>query len=265
MGSEHSEDGRFMANILQAIWQRWIERGKREIEVKPKRAPHTARGSQLEIAAFDIAPHDPIMAYFLSTPGAVEVDKLKLDSPALEALKSKGVKIAVPLVSQGELVGLLMLGPRLSEQEYSTDDRVLLNTLAIQAAPAVRVAQMVREQQVVVRERERLDQELHVARLIQQTLLPKDLPTFPGWQLAAHYQSARAVGGDFYDFLPFENGCLGIVIGDVSDKGVPAAMVMASTRSILRSAAHGSASPGKVLEQANDLLCPDILPKMFVT
>ena len=254
-----------MANILQATWRKWLGRGKREVRVKPKRAPHAARMRQLEIPAFDIAPHDPIMAHFLSTPGAVEVDKLNLDSPALEALKSKGVKIAVPLVSQGELVGLLMLGPRLSEQEYSTDDRVLLNTLAIQAAPAVRVAQMVREQQAAMQERERLEQELRVARLIQQTLLPKDLPTLPGWQLAAHYQSARAVGGDFYDFLSFENGCLGIVIGDVSDKGVPAAMVMASTRSILRSAAHGAASPGKVLEQANDLLCPDILPKMFVT
>ena len=117
----------------------------------------------------------------------------------------------------------------------------------------------------VARERERLEQELRVARLVQQTLLPKNLPAFPGWQLAVYYHPARAVGGDFYDFLSFENGHLGIVIGDVSDKGVPAAIVMASTRSILRSAAQGATSPGKVLEQANDLLCPDILPKMFVT
>src|SRR5205823_2812954 len=151
---------------------------------------------------------------------AVEVDKLQLDSPALKALKAAGVKLAVPLVSQGELVGLLTLGPRLSEQEYSADDRMLLNSLAIQAAPAVRVAQMVHEQQAVIREHERLDQELRVARLIQHTLLPKDLPVLPDWKLARHYQPARAVGGDFYDFLFFEDGRLGIVIGDVSDKGV---------------------------------------------
>lgn len=254
-----------MENILQSIQRRWISRSKREAQVKLERLPNAAQEGLLEIPAFDIEPHDPIMAYFLSIPEAVEVNKLNLDSPALKALQARGVKMVVPLVSQGELVGLLMLGPRQSDQEYSTDDRVLLNTLAVQAAPAVRVAQMVREQQAVVRERERLEQELRVARLIQQTLLPKNLPAFPGWQLAAHYQSAHAVGGDFYDFLLFENGQLGIVIGDVSDKGVPAAMVMASTRSILRSAAHGVTSPGKVLEHANDLLCPDILPKMFVT
>ncbi len=106
---------------------------------------------------------------------------------------------------------------------------------------------------------------MRVARLIQQTLLPKDLPALPGWQLAAYYQPARAVGGDFYDFLSFEDGRLGIVIGDVTDKGVPAALLMATTRSILRSVAQTEASPGKVLEQTNNLLIPDMPAKMFVT
>jgi serine phosphatase RsbU (regulator of sigma subunit) len=86
-----------------------------------------------------------------------------------------------------------------------------------------------------------------------------------GWQVSTYYQPARAVGGDFYDFLYFEDGRLGIVIGDVTDKGVPAALVMATTRSLLRSTSDMSLSPGKVLEQANNLLCPDIPPKMFVT
>jgi len=214
---------------------------------------------------FDIAPNDPIVAFFLSTSGAVEVDKLQMDSPALKALKAADVKLAVPLVSQGELVGLLALGPRMSEQEYSSDDRGLLSTLATQAAPAVRVAQMIGEQQSAIRERERVDQELRVARLIQRTLLPQELPAFPGWQLAAHYQPAREVGGDFYDFISFDDGQLGIVIGDVTDKEVPAALVMATTRSILRSVAQSEDSPGNVLEKVNDLLHHDIPPKMFVT
>jgi serine phosphatase RsbU (regulator of sigma subunit)/anti-sigma regulatory factor (Ser/Thr protein kinase) len=222
-------------------------------------APHPAQ------APLDIAPNDPIVAYFLSSPGAVELDKLHLDSPAIRELRAAGIKLVVPLVSQGELVGLLNLGPRLSQQDYSTDDRRLLDNLATQAAPAVRVAQLVREQQVQARARERLDQELRVARLIQQTLLPRDLPALPGWQLAAYYQPARAVGGDFYDFLAFDDGRLGIVIGDVTDKGVPAALVMATTRSILRSAAQTMASPGAVLQRTNDLLHLDIPPKMFVT
>jgi serine phosphatase RsbU (regulator of sigma subunit)/anti-sigma regulatory factor (Ser/Thr protein kinase) len=213
----------------------------------------------------EIPPNDPIVAYFLSAPGAVELDKLHLDSPALRDLRAAGVALAIPLVSQGELVGLLNLGPRLSEQDYSPDDRRLLNTLATQAAPAVRVAQLVRQQQAEARARERIEQELRIARIIQQTLLPKELPQIAGWGVSAYYQPARAVGGDFYDFLPFEDGRLGLVIGDVTDKGVPAALVMATTRSILRTAAQHGDSPGMVLERANDLLCPDIPPKMFVT
>jgi len=212
-----------------------------------------------------IKPSDPLAAYFLTAPGAVEIEKLHLQSPVLRALKESGVKLVVPMINQGQLVGILNLGPRMSEQDYSTDDRGLLNTLATQAAPAVRVAQLVREQHMLAREREHMEQELRVARLIQQTLLPKDLPVLPGWQLAAYYQPARAVGGDFYDFLSFEDGRLGIVIGDVTDKGIPAALLMATTRSILRSVAQSEASPGKVLEQTNNLLLPDMPAKMFVT
>jgi serine phosphatase RsbU (regulator of sigma subunit)/anti-sigma regulatory factor (Ser/Thr protein kinase) len=227
-----------------------------------------AAGDQTRPAAsagVEIAPNDPIVAYFLSAPGVVEIDKLHLDSPTLRALKAARVKLALPLVSQGELIGVLNLGSRLSEQDYSAYDRKLLNDLATQAAPAVRVAQLVREQQTAIQERERIEQELQVARLIQQTLLPKELPELPGWQVAAYYQPARAVGGDFYDFFYFEDGRLGLVIGDVTDKGIPAALVMATTRSILRSAAQRLVSPGKALEHANDLLFPDIPARMFVT
>ncbi len=212
-----------------------------------------------------IKPGDPLVTYFLNAPGAVDIEKLHLPSPVLEELKASGVKLIVPMVNQGQVVGLLNLGSRMSEQDYSTDDRGLLNTLATQAAPAMRVAQLVREQHLLARQRERIEQEMRVARLIQQTLLPKDLPALPGWQLAAYYQPARAVGGDFYDFFSFEDGRLGIVIGDVTDKGVPAALLMATTRSILRSVAQTEVSPGKVLEQANNLLIPDIPPKLFVT
>jgi serine phosphatase RsbU (regulator of sigma subunit)/anti-sigma regulatory factor (Ser/Thr protein kinase) len=216
-------------------------------------------------APVELAPNDPLVAYFLSAPGAVELDRLHIASPALDALRTAGVSLVIPLVSQGELIGMLNLGPRLSQQDYSSDDKSLLNTLATQAAPAVRVAQLVREQQAQARARERIEQELRIARLIQQTLLPKELPELPGWRLATYYQPARAVGGDFYDFISFEDGRLGLVVGDVTDKGVPAALVMATTRSVLRTAAQGAVSPGGVLERANNLLCPDMPAKMFVT
>src|SRR5215472_12678772 len=97
-----------------------------------------------------------------------------------------------------------------------------------------------REQRLTyeARVRERIEQEMKVARLIQQTLLPRELPSLPNWRIAAHYQPAQAIGGDFYDFLPLPDGNLGIFIGDVSGKGVPAALVMATTRSVLRASAQ---------------------------
>jgi serine phosphatase RsbU (regulator of sigma subunit)/anti-sigma regulatory factor (Ser/Thr protein kinase) len=217
------------------------------------------------VRSLDLAPTDPLVAYFRSSPGVVEIDKLHLDSPALTELRASGARLIVPLVAQGELIGLLNLGQRLSDQDYTSDDRSLLNNLATQASPAVRVAQLVREQQLEAQRRERLEQELRVARLIQQTLLPKELPALNGWQVATYYQPARAVGGDFYDFVDLPDGRLALVIGDVTDKGVPAALVMASTRAILRAGAQRFTSPGAILEYANDLLCPDIPPNMFVT
>src|SRR5215212_8740628 len=249
----------------QGFWQSLFGRDegqepREEIPEPAVEVPLQEAGPELEIA-----PNDPIVAYFASASGVVEIDKLDLDSPALEAMKVADIKVVVPLVSQGELIGLLNLGPRLSQQEYSADDRKLLNDLATQTAPAVQVAQLVRQQQQQAQERERIEQELRVARLIQQTLLPKHVPDLPGYQLAAYYQPAREVGGDFYDFLEFDNGQLGIIVGDVTDKGVPAALVMATTRTLLRASAQRLDSPGEVLKRVNDVIVQDIPPNMFIT
>src|ERR687894_12884 len=228
-------------------------------------AQHHQEQQQQQAPELQIAPNDPIVAYFASASGVVEVEKLDLDSPALKAMKTAGVKVVVPLVSQGELIGLLNLGPRLSQQEYSADDRKLLNDLATQTAPAVQVAQLVRQQQRQAQERERIEQELRVARLIQQTLLPKQVPDLEGYKLAAYYQPAREVGGDFYDFLKLDDEHLGLIVGDVTDKGVPAAIVMATTRTMLRASAQRLDSPGEVFKRVNDVIVPDIPPNMFIT
>ena len=114
-------------------------------------------------------------------------------------------------------------------------------------------------------ERERVDQELRVARRIQQASLPNEVPELEGWQIGPVYHPAREVGGDFYDFHLLSGGHVGLVVGDATGKGVPAALVMSSTRSMLRALARASNSPGEVLEQVNDLLVTDIPPNMFVT
>ena len=213
----------------------------------------------------DLASNDPLIGYLLSAASAVDITGLQLKSPALKALQDAGVVLVVPLINSGNLVGLLSLGPRRSERGYSTDDLRLLNSLAGLAAPAMRVGQLVKQQQAEARQRERIDQELKIAQLIQQQFLPKELPDLPSWHVAAFYRPARTVGGDFYDFIPLPDGRVMFVVGDVTDKGVPAALVMASTHSLLRAAAPRLISPGKVLGHVNDMLCADIPAHMFVT
>jgi serine phosphatase RsbU (regulator of sigma subunit) len=254
----------------RGFWRNLLRRDGSKAPGGPE-APAVAQPSRQAAAAaapplmLEIAPNDPILAYLANVSGVVEVEKLDFDSPALQTMKEANIRLVVPLVSQGELIGLLNLGPRLSQQEYSADDRKLLSDLSTQTAPAVRVAQLVRQQQQEAQERERIEQELRIARLIQQTLLPKSLPQLPGYEVAAYYQPAREVGGDFYDFFELEDGRLGLVVGDVTDKGVPAALVMATTRTMLRAAAQRLFSPGEVLRRANEALVTDIPPNMFIT
>jgi PAS domain S-box-containing protein len=363
----------------------WLKSPERAREATEKAT------AAIEVPEIEIAPDDSILAYLANVSGVVGVEKLALDSQALRAMKSADIELVVPLVSQGELIGLLNLGSRLSQQEYSADDRKLLSDLSTQAAPAVRVARLVRQQQeaetryrtlveqtpaityvqepvessnpkavtyispqyetilgyppeskiideehwnsivhpedrervlaeearsdqtgepfrveyrviagdgrvvwvrdeaTLVRdeegqplywlgvqydvteqkreaqERERIEQELRIARLIQQTLLPKTLPELSGYDVAAYYQPAREVGGDFYDLFELEGGRLGLVVGDVTDKGIPAALVMATTRTMLRVSAQRLFPPAEVLKRTNEALVPDIPPNMFIT
>jgi serine phosphatase RsbU (regulator of sigma subunit)/anti-sigma regulatory factor (Ser/Thr protein kinase) len=241
----------------------------REGERGSKRVPAPGGPRRAQVVSVQIAQDDPMVARLQATAGPIIVDELQLASPGRDALRAAGLTLVVPLVSQRELIGLLGLGARLSERDYSSDDRKLLDDLARRAAPALRVSQLVRQlmrqQAAELRARERIEQELRVAQLIQQQFLPRDLPELPGWRVAAYYRPARAVGGDFYDFIELPDGLVGLVCGDVAGSGVPAALIMATTHSILRGDASRLVSPGKVLERANELLLAEIPPQMFVT
>jgi len=118
-----------------------------------------------------------------------------------------------------------------------------------------------------IRERERVEQELRVARIIQEASLPKEVPQLEGWEISPLYRPAREVGGDFYDFFELEDGRVGVVVGDATGKGVPAALVVTATYSMLRAVAQalGSFSPGEVLAQVNETLLARIPLNMFVT
>lgn len=248
---------RFLAVIQRTLHPSWISLWIRMQGLQPELS--NMREQMV------IADDDPLLAYLLSHAHVLEVDRLSLNSPTLRDMHQQVAELLLPLTSQGELLGLLLLGPHVRGQAYTPRERSLLASLVSQVAPALQVAQMVREQQAQVREHERIEQELRTARTIQQSLLPARLPASPGWQLATYYQPAREVGGDFYDFLSFEEDRLGIIIGDVSGKGIPAALLMSSTLSLLRATAQVTDSPGEVLARVNELLCADMPPGRFVT
>ncbi len=176
-----------------------------------------------------------------------------------------GASLMVPLIAQGRPVGAIYLGDRRSGTPYTTLDRRLLERISVAAAPSVRVGQLVEDQERLAVERARLDGELAVARTIQRDLLPRALPEISGWRFAARYESSREVGGDYYDVIPLEDGRLGLLVADVSGKGVPASLVMASCRAVVRSIAATVEDPAELLRRVNARLSADMTPSMFVT
>jgi serine phosphatase RsbU (regulator of sigma subunit)/predicted ester cyclase len=166
---------------------------------------------------------------------------------------------------RGEFVGIAPTG-----EEYEATGivihRIVGGKIAEEWSEGSGILELTRRRlEQEIRERERVEQELSVARRIQQASLPKTLPALEGWEIAPHYRPAREVGGDFYDVLELEDGQFGLVVGDATGKGVPAALVMATTCGMLRAAANSSNSPGEVLERVNEALSARIPPSMFVT
>lgn len=228
-------------------------------------AAAVAAGAALVEPELELSADDPLAGHLLRAARPVDITDLDLDSAALTTMREAGLVLAVPLISAGTLIGVLGLGRRQSQRDYTTEDHSALASLAGYAAPALRVGQLVREQQAQARKSERIQQELRVAQAIQQQFLPVSLPDLAGWRVAACYRPALTVSGDFYDFIALPDGQVMVAIGDVADKGVPAALVMASTHALLRGAGPRMISPGSVLGYVNNQLCNDLPTQMFVT
>ncbi len=172
-----------------------------------------------------------------------------------------GRVLHVPVKRGAQVLGVVSINRGLTSPPFTEDDLRLLLLFANQAAIAIENAQLV---QVAI-EKARIEQELIVARQVQASLIPRTIPNLEGWQFAVHWQPAREVSGDFYDFIPLADGRLGFVIGDVTGKGVPAALMMATTRSLMRGVIRQYDSPGKILERLNELLYADMPVNTFTT
>src|ERR671921_2562146 len=164
---------------------------------------------------------------------------------------------------RGELRGLLPTG-----QERKTT-AILIHRISggkiVEEWSTNTVGQFVEDLVQEMRQREHIEQELQVARSIQQASLPKEVPQLEGWRITPLYQPARQVGGDFYDFHLLSEGRVGLVVGDATGHGVPAALVMSTTCGMLRLAAQSYSSPAEMLQRVNEALFPYIPPNMFVT
>lgn len=180
--------------------------------------------------------------------------------PGPDTLPAVHSELVVPLKVENRVLGVLDVEST-EAGAFDKDDLFVLQTLADQIAIAVEDARLYQE----ALERQRLEEELRVARDIQATLLPERPPAIPGWDIAADWQPAHEVAGDFYDFVYLENARLGCLIGDVSDKGIPAALFMAMSRSIMRTTIQGPRPPAAALERANELILRDTRADMFVT
>jgi len=168
--------------------------------------------------------------------------------------------LIVPLIYEDRLTGFLSLGRKKSGKFYRKEDISLLNTLASQGAVAIENAFLLED----VIEKERMEEELTIARDLQTSMLPADCPEIPGFELAALSTSAREVGGDFYDFVEMDGCRVGIVIGDVTGKSVSGALVMAASRSVFRMLSEENPAVNEIMNRANRRLKRDVSSGMFV-
>lgn len=193
------------------------------------------------------------------------LEPLKTLDPAcrrnLTQFAAAGARLVVPLATRERLHALLVVGPKRSEEEFTGDDIQLINTVANQGAVAMENARLLEERTKQVE----LEKELEIARRVQFSLIPAELPSPPGWRIAGRCLPARQVGGDFYDALagPLKDS-IALVVGDVSGKSVAGAMLMVAAREILQTAALAGAEPARIMEIANrGLYRPQ--PRLFVS
>jgi len=175
-------------------------------------------------------------------------------------LKLRSVMCA-PLKVKDRVTGVIYVDNRVKADIFSGSDLDLLSAIASVAAIAIENARLY----LVSVEKAHMDQELQTARKMQTSLLPSEVPQIPGWDFAAFWKPAREVAGDFYDFIPLPDGKLGLVIADVCDKGMAAALFMAVSRSILRASLGNSPTPADDISHANLSICGDSNIGYFVT
>ncbi|MGH9584470.1 MAG: PP2C family protein-serine/threonine phosphatase, partial [Bryobacteraceae bacterium] len=184
-------------------------------------------------------------------------DEWFIEAPAEErrVLDRVNAEVLLGLPGRDRLMGVIALGPKQSEEPYTSSDLRLLRSVATQAGLALEVGELAHSLAREAAQRERIDREIEIAREVQERLFPQRIPEIPGIDLAGHCRPAQSVGGDYYDFLEFENVRLGLAVGDISGKGISAALLMASLRASLRGMTlYGSDDLAALMQKVNRLV-----------
>jgi len=189
---------------------------------------------------------------------AVDPDSLGTD---LESTSSSRTTLAAPLIYGGQRMGVLVVANESTGSAFLPADVTVFQAIADQSSFALYAATMFSE----AHEKKRMDHDLQVARDIQKILLPSSSPEVPGFLIAGVNLPASSVSGDYFDYVTVDSDRIGVAIADVSGKGVPASLIMAMCRSVLRGAARGQQSPSEVLREVNRQLFPDIKEDMFIS
>ncbi|RLB39711.1 MAG: hypothetical protein DRH12_11150 [Deltaproteobacteria bacterium] len=179
---------------------------------------------------------------------------------SMRSISRMDATLLVPLIYEEDLIGLIALGEKKSGKFYFGEDIALLKTLANQAAVAIENAKLFQENL----EKQRMEEELNIARNLQMSMLPKEAPKVEGLTITAHSSPAREVGGDFFDFIEMGDEQVGLVIGDVTGKSVSGALVMAASRSVFRMLSEEQLSVGEIMMRANRRIKKDVTGGMFV-
>jgi len=202
-----------------------------------------------------------LVGYVAATGQMRYAPDVRKDSYYLACEKDTLSEVAIPLHVDGELVGVFTVSHN-EENAFSPNQLRLFQSLCSHVAVAVQNAVRFQRER---REREKMSREAQEARSIQQALLPKSSPFIPGFEVSGLSVPAGAVGGDWYDFIDLRDGRWGLVLADVSGKGMAAALLMSATRAMTRSLAENSCSPAEVLTKLNQLLVDDFPSGRFVT
>ena len=236
----HEAGGQLVFRVARGIDQRTIEDPSFQI----------SRGVLAQVAA----EGRPVL-----TSDAQHDDRFSMR----QSIVSLGLRsiLCVPLVVRDQVTGVIYVDNRLHAGIFTPADLELLTAIASSAAIAIENARLY---QAAV-ETGRLERELQMARELQAGLIPHETPHAAGWEFVARWQPARQVAGDFYDFIPAAGDHIGIVVADVADKGMAAAIFMALTRSTVRASLAGAPSPAEGIARANRLICADAAGGMFVT